>query len=55
MRFRVRTDSLTLAERRPTARNASPEPAFDRSELLERIETVQRESLEQSDGDTRRI
>ena len=46
MRFRVRTDSLTFAERKPPATNAnrfaSTEPAF---ELLERIKTVQRESL----------
>jgi hypothetical protein len=54
-RFRVRTDSLTFAERKPPARTSnpftSPEPVFDGGELLERIETVQRESLEQSDGD----
>ena len=54
-RFRVRTDSLTFAERKPPVRTAnpftSPEPVFDGGELLERIETVQRDSLKQSDGD----
>jgi uncharacterized protein YqeY len=29
----------------------SPEPVFDGGELLERIETVQRDSLKQSDDD----
>jgi hypothetical protein len=54
-RFRVRTDRLTFAERKPPARTAnpftSPEPVFDGGGLLERIETVQRESLKQSDDD----
>ena len=54
-RFRVRTDRLTFAERIPPARTSnpftSPEPVFDGGELLERIETVQRESLKQSDDD----
>jgi hypothetical protein len=54
-RFRVRTDRLTFAERKPPARTSnpftSPEPVFDGGELLERIETVERESLKQSDDD----
>ena len=54
-RFRVRTDSLTLVERKPPAKTSNPfttpEPVFDAGELLERIETVQRDSLKQSDDD----
>ena len=54
-RFRVRTDRLTFVERKPPARTAnpftSPEPVFDGGELLERIETVQRDNLKQSDDD----
>ena len=54
-RFRVRTDSLTFVERKPPARSSnpftSPEPVFDGGELLERIETVQRDSLKQFDDD----
>src|ERR1700743_547385 len=54
-RFRVRTDSLTFAEQNPPEQPPnpfpSPEPVFDGGELLERIETVQRDSLKQSDGD----
>ena len=54
-RFRVRTDRLTFVDRKPPARTSnpftSPEPVFDGGELLERIETVQRETLKQSDGD----
>ena len=48
-RFRVRTDRLTFAERKPPARTSNPftnpEPVFDAGEMLERIETVQRDSL----------
>src|ERR1700727_3332587 len=54
-RFRVRTDRLTIAEHKPPARTSnpftSPEPVFDGGELLERIETVQGESLKKSDED----
>ena len=54
-RFRVRTDTLTFAERKPAPRTSnpftSPEPVFDGGELRERIETVQRDSLKQSDDD----
>ena len=54
-RFRVRTDRLTFVERKPPARTAnpftSPEPVFDGGQLLERIETVQRDDLRQSDDD----
>jgi hypothetical protein len=53
--FRVKTDTLTFVERKPPAKTSNPfttpEPVFDGSELLERIETVQRESLKQSDDD----
>ncbi len=53
--FRVRTDSLTFAERKPAPRTSNPftgpEPVFDGRELLERIETVQRESLSTPNGD----
>jgi hypothetical protein len=54
-RFRVRADSLTFAERKPPAKTSNPfttaEPVFDGGELLERIETIQRDSLKQSDDD----
>ena len=54
-RFRVRTDRLTFAERKPPVRTSnpftSPEPVFDGGELLERIETVQADSLKQFDDD----
>jgi hypothetical protein len=54
-RFRVRTDDLTCVERKPQPKTSNPfttpEPVFDGGELLERIETVQRESLKQSDND----
>ena len=54
-RFRVRTDRLTFVERKPLVRTSnpftSPEPVFDGGQLLERIETVQRDGLRQSDDD----
>jgi hypothetical protein len=54
-RFRVRTDRLTFVERKPPVRTSnpftSPEPVFDGGQLLERIETVQRDGLRQSDDD----
>jgi hypothetical protein len=54
-RFRVRTDALTYVERKPPAKTSNPftiaEPVFDGGELLEKIETVQRDSLKQSDDD----
>jgi hypothetical protein len=54
-RFRVKTDTLTYVERKPPTRTSNPsthpEPVFDGGEMLERIETVQRESLKQSDDD----
>jgi hypothetical protein len=53
--FRVRSDTLTSVDRKPPARTANPftnpEPVFGGGELLERIETVQRDSLKQSDDD----
>src|SRR3984885_16301358 len=52
-RFRVRTDRLTFVDRKPPVRTSNPppnpEPLFDGGEFLQRIETVQRESLKQSD------
>jgi hypothetical protein len=54
-RFRVPVSDLTFVERKTPARPSnpftSPEPVFDGGELLERIETVHRESLKQSDDD----
>jgi hypothetical protein len=54
-RPRVRTDRLTFVDRKPPARtpnpSSNPEPVFDGGELLKRIETLQRESLKQSDDD----
>jgi hypothetical protein len=54
-RFRVRTGSLTFAERKSPPKTSNPftshEPVFDGGELLERIETIQRDSLKQSDDD----
>jgi hypothetical protein len=53
--FRVRSDTLTFVDRKPPAKTSNPfttpEPVFDGGELLERIETVQRDSLKQSDDD----
>src|SRR5580693_4703488 len=50
-RFRVRTDALTYVERKPPAKTSNPftiaEPVFDGGELLEKIETIQRDSLKQ--------
>jgi hypothetical protein len=54
-RFRVRTDSLSFAERKAPTKTSnpftSPGPVFDGGELLERLEMVQSESLKQSDDD----
>ncbi len=54
-RFRVRTDALTYVERKPPVKTSNPftnpEPVFDGGELLEKIETVQRDSLKQSGDD----
>jgi hypothetical protein len=54
-RFRVRTDTLTFVERKPQARTSNPftqaGPAFDASELMKRISSVQRENLERLDDD----
>jgi hypothetical protein len=54
-RFRVPLSDLTFVERKAPTRTSNPftdpEPVFDAGELLERIETVQRESLKQSDDD----
>jgi hypothetical protein len=55
MRFRVKTDALKYLERKPPARTSNPftepEPVFDTDEIMERIGTVQQESLERLDGD----
>jgi hypothetical protein len=54
-RFRVRTDTLTFVERKPPARTSNPftqpEPAFDASEVMKRVSSVQRENLERLDDD----
>jgi hypothetical protein len=54
-RFRVRTDALTYVERKPPVKTSNPfttpETVFDGGELLEKIETVQRDSLKQSGDD----
>src|ERR1700735_3448279 len=54
-RHRVRTDALTYVERKPPVKTSNPfttpETVFDGGELLEKIETVQRDSLKQSDDD----
>jgi uncharacterized small protein (DUF1192 family) len=54
-RFRVRTNSLTFAERKPPARTSnpftSPEPVLDVDEILKRIATVQEENLKRLDDD----
>ena len=48
-------DRITFVERKPPVRTTNPftthEPTFDAAELLEHIDTVQRENLERSDGD----
>ena len=53
--FRVRTDTLTFVDRKPPSRTsnlfATPEPAFDADEILERIATVQEENLKRLDDD----
>jgi hypothetical protein len=53
--FRIKADTLTYVEREPPARTSNPfttpEPVFDSGELLEKIETVQRDSLKQSSDD----
>jgi hypothetical protein len=53
--FRVRTDTLTLVDRKPPARTSNrftiPEPIFDAGEILERIATVQKENLRRIDDD----
>jgi hypothetical protein len=52
-RFRVRTDSLTFVERKPQPKTSNPfttpEPEIDTAEVMERIATVQQESLKQLD------
>jgi hypothetical protein len=54
-RFRVRTNSLTFADRNPPARTSnpftSPEPVLDVDEILKRIATVQEENLKRLDDD----
>ena len=53
--FRVKADTLTYVDRKPTASTSNPfttpEPAFDADEVLERIRTVQEENLQRLDDD----
>jgi hypothetical protein len=54
-RFRVRTDALRYVQRNAPVKTSNPftnaEPVFDGGELLEKIETAQRDNLKQSDDD----
>jgi hypothetical protein len=54
-RFRVPVDNITFVERKPPARTSNPfttpAPVFDTDEILERIATVQEESLKRLDDD----
>jgi hypothetical protein len=49
--FRVRTDTLTFVERVPQPKTSNPfttpEPEIDTAEVMERIVTIQQESLKQ--------
>ena len=51
--FRVRTDTLTFVERVPQPKTSNPfttpEPEIDTAEVMERIVTIQQESLKQLD------
>jgi hypothetical protein len=53
--FRVKADTLTFVDRKPSARTpnlfATPEPVSDADEILERIATVQEENLKRLDDD----
>ena len=53
--FRVRTDTLTLVERKPPAITSTPfttpEPVFDADEVLERIRAVEQENLKRLEDD----
>ena len=48
--FRVRSDTLTFVERKAPARTSNPfttaEPVFNAGEVMERIQTVERENLQ---------
>ena len=48
--FRVRSDTLTFLERKAPARTSNPfttaEPVFNAGEVMERIRTVERETLQ---------
>jgi hypothetical protein len=54
-RFRVRTDDLTFVERKPPTKTSNPfttpEPAFNTTEMLEKIDSVRVENLQRSDDD----
>ena len=54
-RFRVPVSDLTFVERKAPARTSNPftnpEPTLDIAEVLEKIATVQRESLQRLDDD----
>src|SRR5271155_2234733 len=51
--FRVQSDTLTFVERKPSPKTSNPfttpEPEIDTAEVMERVATVQRESLKQLD------
>jgi hypothetical protein len=53
--FRVKADTLTYVDRKPPARTSNPftepEPAFDATEVMERIATVQKENQQRLDDD----
>jgi hypothetical protein len=53
--FRIKADTLTYVDRKPTVRTSNPfttpEPVIDADEILERISTVQEENLQRSDDD----
>src|SRR5215471_6093339 len=53
--FRVPVETLTYVERQPPTKTSnpftSPEPVIDTAEVLERIDTVRRESLKEIDDD----
>jgi hypothetical protein len=53
--FRVRSDTLTLVERKSPARTSNPftnpESVFDMGEVMERIHSVERENLQRLEGD----
>jgi hypothetical protein len=53
--FRIKSDTLSYVERKPPAKTSNPfttpEPVFDADEILQRLATVQKESLQRLDDD----